>query len=849
MMASCGCTKMIHPVMRRVVWAPGKLASPLKVKPLIETGFGGVGVSSSSFLVNLRLSYRTFPVRITSVVPRGAGRRVFSALGLNEEQVAAVKTEANCVRVVAGPGSGKTLVLTCRIAHLIKNRGVKPSNMLCITFTNKAANELRERLRKLLGEELSAKLNIGTFHSICARILREVATKEEVGVDQDFVIYDEQDAGKVVKGILEEILNAADCNSTVNQDVSSAGLGSKKKSKLLTVASKEVQETLELIAGLKQFELKNFVLKRSNSSKVLRMPLKYSQVQHLAKRYENALRAYNAVDFDDLIYLTVRLFYLRNDVWEKYQKRWSYVLADEFQDTDVAQYILVRKLCMTNKNLFVVGDVDQAIYGWRGADYKNMQNLERHFPELTTLELRRNYRSSQSILTLASEIIHQSSRSNTSLRPLKLEPMKSGGSPVTVSQFDNADEEAKYVCNKIRSLIISKQASYKSFGILYRTRHQGQRFESAFIENGIPYSVSGATSLLSYKEIKDLRAYLQLVWNQGDGIALERVINTPPRGLGPTTIKKIRDWASERSFSLPQALQKISENQPSHKDLGITAKARKSLLEFCDLMKELVEISSSHDNTVGMLVEEILSRTKYLEHLEGSDENGDKRTGHIEEFQALANKHGCGRPALSVFLESIALNADSEEAGEVGGRRICELRLRCLCRICSLKQAFRQTMCNFSHSFVAIFCTSKVAKSSFLNGQYSELQPLFYSWKYVQNGKKLDTVKLSTLHAAKGLEFDYVFISGLEEGTLPHIRGDLDEERRLFYVGVTRAKNHLFITHRRRALVPDLGFRQTKVSSFLDLPKRLFKEERHESQDSWNSTQKGYSRGYAEANW
>ncbi|KAG6549197.1 hypothetical protein Mapa_009183 [Marchantia paleacea] len=554
-MGSCGCTKMFHPVIRRVVWTHGNRFVPVTASFFLRSQCRRVESCSLSSLVDLRLPSRLFPGRLTTLVPPGYSRRIVSALGLNEEQAAAVKTEANCVRVLAGPGSGKTLVLTCRIAHLIKKRGVNPSNMLCITFTNKAADELRQRLRKLLGEEISAKLTIGTFHSVCARILREIATKEEVGVDKDFVIYDEQDAGRVVKAILEEILNNTEGNNSVKQDLSSEELARKKKKKQLSVATKEVQETLELTAGLKQFELKNFVLKQSQSSQVLKMPFKYTKVQHLAKRYQSALRSYNAVDFDDLIYLTVRLFYLRSEFWEKYQKRWSYVLADEFQDTDVAQYILVRKLCMKNKNLFVVGDVDQAIYGWRGADYKNMQDLGRHFPELTTLELRRNYRSSQTILTLASEIMNQSSRSNSSLKPLKLEPMKGGGALVTIAHFENSEEEANYIHNKIRSLISSKQASYKSFGILYRTRHQGQTFERVFIENRVPYSISGATSLLSYKEVKDLRAYLQLVWNLEDGVALERVINTPPRGLGPTTLKNVREWALERSLSLPQGLR------------------------------------------------------------------------------------------------------------------------------------------------------------------------------------------------------------------------------------------------------------------------------------------------------
>ncbi|CAM6125928.1 unnamed protein product [Calypogeia fissa] len=756
-MTICGSSFAFHPV---ALWGCNRTALKL-LNPVSRSSSCYI---SKKFTGNVALPYiarvRKSVHNVYNVQCRASSTQsqllIKSAFDqLNAEQMAAVQTEEDCVRVVAGPGSGKTLVLTHRIAYLIENRGVDPSKMLCLTFTNKAKNELQERLRKLLGDKCS-KLTVGTFHSVCVRMLRESMSKEDAGVDKDFVIYDTQDSQKVIKKAFETLAEdrvknpsmypeVSDEESTDSDEESSDRNKKKQKAGVLFDISK-------CIAKIKEYELRNFVAKQNQLHKLPTMPPEVKQAVPLFNRYQSILRSYNAVDFDDLVHLTVRMLYRWRDLRQKYQNRWTYVLADEFQDTDWAQYVLVRLLCATNKKLFVVGDVDQAIYGWRGADYRNMDDLGRHFQGLTTLELRRNYRSSQNILKLASEVINKSTRSARTLRPLKLQPMQSRGPPVTLVYCPNSDQEAMYIVKKISLLVARKQASYGSFGVLYRTRSQGTAFEKWCLAKQIPYTLSGSVALLSYKEVKDVRAYLQLIWNPEDRVALDRIINMPPRGLGPKTLKSVEQWASDQKISFYQALQKVSKEGISHKDLGITLKARNSILKFCELQEDLLKLSET-DN-VSQVIQEVIDRTQIVEYYNKSDQNNGSCRSHLEIFKEFAvsmdSEAGYGRSALCHFLEAVALSASLED------------------------------------------------------------------------GARADSVKLSTLHAAKGLEFDYVFITGVEDGTLPLKFSDVEEERRLFYVGVTRARKELVIT--TRMMVPGSGFKG--LSRFLDPSKNLYTEER-----------------------
>ncbi|KAJ7556137.1 hypothetical protein O6H91_05G070400 [Diphasiastrum complanatum] len=526
---------------------------------------------------------------------------------LNEEQLKAVQIKERCVRVVAGPGSGKTLVLTHRIAHEIVHNGLQPSQILCITFTNKAAKELRERLGGLVGHATSQNMT-------------------------------------------------------------------------------------------------------------------------------GALRRNNAADFDDLIYLVVRMLHECPDIVEICERRWTCVLVDEFQDTDGIQYELIRLLCKKNKNLYVVGDVDQAIYGWRGSEFQHMQNsLQNDFPSIKTLQLQKNYRSSNHILRVASKIIENSAydRRIGSREGLKLQGTKHSNIPVQVCSLSDPDTEAEFVVNEIRKLQHTSSLEIDDFSILYRTHYQAFALEKAFVRAGIPYKIHGSTPFYSHKEIKVLIAYLQLIVNVQDQMAFERVINTPPRGIGEKTISSLRAWAQKKNISLPEALQKLSDANCDSKS-EITSRARKALQSVRELLNTLFRISL--ERPLGMLIDEIIERTNFLDYIK-SDGDADavkKKLDRIEQLKLLAKyfemSNESGHKPIIMFLEDVALVAGTDQR---------------------------------------------------------------------QQKEERGAVKLMTLHAAKGLEFKCVFIVGLNDKLFPFQNCDPEEERRLFYVGITRAKDYLYLTYHR----------------------------------------------------
>ncbi|KAJ7556136.1 hypothetical protein O6H91_05G070400 [Diphasiastrum complanatum] len=673
---------------------------------------------------------------------------------LNEEQLKAVQIKERCVRVVAGPGSGKTLVLTHRIAHEIVHNGLQPSQILCITFTNKAAKELRERLGGLVGHATSQNMTVGTFHSTCAKLLREFVSRTKVGINSDFLIYDEDDCRRLLRKSLLEVMCSSDQTSyndfsmlkdqikrfvSLRNDIENIQMESmnsrqQKRSKQEVLNHQDVKELLRKIRTTRTHEMKSFIAKRIGKYNHKFLDFDTSEIGKVAKAFEGALRRNNAADFDDLIYLVVRMLHECPDIVEICERRWTCVLVDEFQDTDGIQYELIRLLCKKNKNLYVVGDVDQAIYGWRGSEFQHMQNsLQNDFPSIKTLQLQKNYRSSNHILRVASKIIENSAydRRIGSREGLKLQGTKHSNIPVQVCSLSDPDTEAEFVVNEIRKLQHTSSLEIDDFSILYRTHYQAFALEKAFVRAGIPYKIHGSTPFYSHKEIKVLIAYLQLIVNVQDQMAFERVINTPPRGIGEKTISSLRAWAQKKNISLPEALQKLSDANCDSKS-EITSRARKALQSVRELLNTLFRISL--ERPLGMLIDEIIERTNFLDYIK-SDGDADavkKKLDRIEQLKLLAKyfemSNESGHKPIIMFLEDVALVAGTDQR---------------------------------------------------------------------QQKEERGAVKLMTLHAAKGLEFKCVFIVGLNDKLFPFQNCDPEEERRLFYVGITRAKDYLYLTYHR----------------------------------------------------
>ncbi len=625
--------------------------------------------------------------------------------GLNPQQHQAVTASPGPTLVLAGPGSGKTRVLTHRIAYLVGEAGVPPHRLMAVTFTNKAASEMKHRVEQLLEGQLKG-LTLGTFHSICARFLRREAA--HLPVTRDFVIFDASDQEALAKQAVRD-LNLDD-----------------KRYKPAALLNKISAAKNELI-GPEEYAAATYIAEIT---------------KRVYARYQALLVANNALDFDDLLGAVVRLFSELPDVRQKYQRAFDHVLVDEFQDTNTAQYALLRHLAAGHRNLYAVGDPDQSIYKWRGADYRNVRRFQDDFPDALTILLEQNYRSTQIILDAAMAVIDR----HPGRTRKQLFTERAGGVKVQAYEAYNEAEEAQFVIDAIAELVRRGPYQPSDCAVMYRTNAQSRAVEEAFIRAGLPYRLVGAQRFYGRKEIKDLIAYLRLIHNPADSVSLLRVINTPPRGIGGKTLEQLQQAAGAAGLSAADLLRDLGENgSQSRYAAQFGGRAGSALAQFGQLLHHW--ITARDELSVVQLMDVVLERTGYRDYLRDGTDEGDDRWANVLELRGVAAEED-DRP-LSEFLEQVALVSDQDTVDEAG-------------------QA-----------------------------------PL-----------------LLTLHAAKGLEFPIVFIVGLDEGVLPHQRSFDDpeamhEERRLMYVGMTRAKDHLFLLRAfRRSLYGDSSL--SEPSRFLD---------------------------------
>ena len=607
--------------------------------------------------------------------------------GLNEQQQEAVKATDGPLLIMAGAGSGKTRVLTHRIAYLMVEKEVAPWNILAITFTNKAAREMKDRIRSILGGA-SEEIWISTFHSMCVRILRRDI--DRIGYNRNFSILDTADQQSVIKQILK------DKNMDTKKFDYRALLGtiSSAKNELVSV------EEYEKLAA-------DFYTKTAAD---------------VYKEYQKRLRKNQALDFDDLIMLTIQLFQRVPEVLEYYQRKFQYIHVDEYQDTNRAQYMLVKLLASRFRNLCVVGDSDQSIYRWRGADIANILSFEKDYPNATMIFLEQNYRSTKRILQAANGVIGN----NRNRKPKNLWTENDEGAKIYYLRADSEQGEAQFVAGKINETVGSGSRKYSDIAILYRTNAQSRVMEEVLLKSNIPYSIVGGIKFYDRKEIKDILAYLRLIANPDDDISLRRVINVPKRGIGSTSVDKIADFAAMSDISMYEALKDLPL-------IGLSGKAAKEAAAFRDLISNYTNMQDYL--SVTELVEEVIDKTGYRDMLKAEQSiESQTRLENIDEFLSVTKsfEQSNDDKTLVAFLTDLALVADidqlddSEEAG--------------------------------------------------------------------------DTITLMTLHAAKGLEFPVVFLLGLEEGVFPHSRSlmdeeEMEEERRLAYVGITRAESELYLTN------------------------------------------------------
>ncbi|MBC7261544.1 MAG: UvrD-helicase domain-containing protein [Chloroflexi bacterium] len=649
---------------------------------------------------------------------------------LNPAQREAVEALHGPVLILAGPGSGKTRVLTYRIAYLVRQCGIDPYNLMAVTFTNKAAKEMRSRLERLIGQQQLERLTIGTFHAICARILRREA--QAIDLPPNFIIYDQDDQ----LGLIRQALRELDLDEKMYRPAAIQAAISKAKRSMLTPEEYN--------------------------------PLTYwhEVVGRVYSRYQQLLRASSALDFDDLLMFAVRLFTAHPAILQKYQHRYTYVLVDEFQDTDSAQYELLKLLTAARKNLFVVGDEDQSIYGWRGADFRNILRFRKDYPEARVVLLEQNYRSTKNILEAARHVIAL----NTQRTDKRLWTSNEAGLPITVHEAYDEQEEAEFTVTEIENLVAKRIIRLRDCAVMYRTNAQSRVLEEAFLRHGIPYKLVGATRFYERREIKDVLAYLRLIHNPYDDVSMRRILNVPPRGIGDKTKEALEGWAETHHVPLYTALQLLKQSQetatsnetvPEQKipsiptALPFDSRSAKNLLSLLNLLDGL--IAARENNSVLQLLDKLLADSRYSEYVRDGSEEGEERWENIQELRSVAQEYAHLPPedALTTFLEAVALVSDVDNLRE-----------------------------------------------------------------------EVDAVTLLTLHMAKGLEFDTVFIVGFEEGILPHSRSleepeEMEEERRLCYVGMTRAKRRLYLVHTFRRT--RFGNQATsKPSRFLrDIPSRL----------------------------
>ncbi|MBH9811291.1 DUF3553 domain-containing protein [Clostridioides difficile] len=619
---------------------------------------------------------------------------------LNPAQREAVEKTEGPVLILAGAGSGKTKVLTTRIAYLIEDKGVQAPNILAITFTNKAANEMRERVEQNIGPE-TKDMWISTFHSCCVRILRKDINK--IGYNRSFVIYDSADQVTLVKDCLKE-LNLSDKVFEPKAVISAI---SGAKDKLYTP---------------KQFKDINMADNRM---------VKIADIYVL---YQDRLKRNSALDFDDLILKTVELFKANDEVLAYYRSRFRYIMVDEYQDTSKAQYELIKLLAREHQNICVVGDDDQSIYGWRGADIRNILEFEKDYDNVHVVKLEQNYRSTQVILDAANKVISN----NIERKRKKLWSEKKEGELIKIQLTGSEIEEADFIADSIAQIARKENRPYKDFAVLYRANAQARPVEDALNRSQIPYNIYGGTKFYERKEIKDLLAYLRVIQNPQDDISIKRIINVPRRGIGLRTIEKIEDRANLKQESIYSVLIDIETNS------DISTKARASISGFVDIIGTLRTIKEVYP--VSKLIEKVLDTTGYMDELvEIRNKNEKDLTGKGEEAQDRIDNL---REFISIALEFESSNDDTYENKDL-----------------------------------ETFLTS-IALTSESNDEEDN-----------------DRVSLMTIHTSKGLEFPVVFLTGMEEGLFPISRAiksmsdsQIEEERRLCYVGITRAKEELYMS-------------------------------------------------------
>ncbi|WP_287493414.1 DNA helicase PcrA [Sellimonas sp.] len=636
---------------------------------------------------------------------------------LNDMQKEAVYQTEGPVLILAGAGSGKTRVLTHRIAYLIEEKGVNPWNILAITFTNKAAGEMRERVDQLVGFG-SESIWVSTFHSACVRILRRFI--DRLGYDTNFTIYDTDDQ----KSLMKEVCRYLQIDTKMY-----------KERALLSAISSAKNEMI----SPEEYRLEaegDFSRKK---------------IAEVYAEYEKQLRANNALDFDDLLVKAVQLFQTQPDVLEYYQERFRYIMVDEYQDTNTVQFRLIQILSSKYRNLCVVGDDDQSIYKFRGANIKNILNFEEEFPDAVVIKLEQNYRSTSTILNAANAVI----RNNHGRKDKTLWTENPEGEKLVCRQFDNAYDEADYIAGAIQKKVKEEGASYNECAVLYRTNAQSRMFEERFVSTNIPYKVIGGVNFYARREIKDLLAYLRTIENGRDDLAVRRIINVPKRGIGLTSINRVQEYAIQKEIGFYEALR-AADLIPN------IGRAVSRLESFTALIEHFKEESGRM--TPLALLNDIIETLDYESYLEEIDmEDAESRIENVEELKSkvASYEESCEQtgeqPTLSGFLEEVALVADIDNLDE-----------------------------------------------------------------------ESDYVVLMTLHSAKGLEFPYVFLAGMEDGLFPSymtITADdpmeLEEERRLCYVGITRAMKELTLTCARRRMVRG-ETQYNKSSRFLrEIPEEL----------------------------
>jgi DNA helicase-2/ATP-dependent DNA helicase PcrA len=633
--------------------------------------------------------------------------------GLNPAQREAVITVKGPVLVLAGPGSGKTRVLAHRVAYLLRAAGAHPRAVMAVTFTNKASQEMRERINRLLGEAVPTStgwkgLTIGTFHAICARILRQEAASAHL--NENYVIFDDGEQATAVKQALRDL----NLDDKLYRPEAMRGAISKAKNELIKPADFETNTYWAEVA------------------------------RRVYVRYEEILTANSALDFDDLLCRTVYLLREAPDVLRRYQERYEYALVDEFQDTNIAQYEMVRLLGDKYRNVFAVGDEDQSVYSWRGADYRNVQRFREDFPGAKVILLEQNYRSTQTILDTANAIIAR----NTHRTPKTLRTDRGRGLEIVVHEAYDESDEATFVISTIQRLISRGDAKLGDCAVMYRTNAQSRALEDAFVARGMPYRLIGGTRFYQRKEIKDALAYLRVVHNPADSLGLTRILNVPPRNIGEKTVSALASWSTELDLPMTAALALTAgdlaspflpaetatrfEKPPQH---PFAAGAQRSLIAFYRMLSGWY--AAKNGLTVAELLDKITEQSGYATWLRDGTEEGEDRWENLQELRTVAAHYDDFPPELrlTAFLEEVALVSDQDELIE-----------------------------------------------------------------------EKDRATLLTLHTAKGLEFPVVFIVGLEENILPHSRSledpdQMEEERRLMYVGVTRAKDRVYLVRAFRRMI------------------------------------------------